>query len=130
MTILLAKWVNKKSGTQYLTVFFCCRKLVRHLGRVLHTQWWFGMIQDFVLKYLGSTFGLVLILEPFFSGQLRPDGSTLGRAQMLSLMRYHTSVIIALFQSMGTLASNTRKLGRLRFDSMSRHNSYAQNIRI
>jgi hypothetical protein len=90
------------------------RSLVRHLSKVLHTQWWFGMIQDFVLKYLGSTFGLVLIIEPFFSGSLRPDGSTLGRAQMLSLMRYHTSVIISLFQAMGTLASNTRKLGRLR----------------
>lgn len=89
------------------------RTLVKHLGKVLHTQWWFGMIQDFVLKYLGSTFGLVLIIEPFFSGSLRPDGSTLGRAQMLSLMRYHTSVIISLFQAMGTLASNTRKLGRL-----------------
>ncbi|XP_024394443.1 ABC transporter D family member 1 isoform X1 [Physcomitrium patens] len=89
------------------------RTLVRHLSKVLHTQWWFGMIQDFVLKYLGSTFGLVLIIEPFFSGSLRPDGSTLGRAQMLSLMRYHTSVIISLFQAMGTLASNTRKLGRL-----------------
>ncbi|KAG0570004.1 hypothetical protein KC19_6G131700 [Ceratodon purpureus] len=89
------------------------RSLVRHLSKVLHTQWWFGMIQDFVLKYLGSTFGLVLIIEPFFSGSLRPDGSTLGRAQMLSLMRYHTSVIISLFQAMGTLASNTRKLGRL-----------------
>lgn len=77
------------------------------------------MIQDFVLKYLGSTFGLVLIIEPFFSGSLRPDGSTLGRAQMLSLMRYHTSVIISLFQAMGTLASNTRKLGRLRSDFTS-----------
>uniref|UniRef100_A0A7I4B8A9 ABC transporter domain-containing protein n=1 Tax=Physcomitrium patens TaxID=3218 RepID=A0A7I4B8A9_PHYPA len=89
------------------------KTLIWHLSKVLHTQLWFGIIQDFVLKYLGSTFAVDLIIEPFFSGSLRPDGSTLGRAQMLSLMRYHTSVIISLFQAMGTLTSNTRKLGRL-----------------
>ncbi|CAM6094402.1 unnamed protein product [Calypogeia fissa] len=89
------------------------KALVQHMNIVLHTHWWFGMIQDFLLKYLGATFGVVLIIEPFFSGSLRPDGTTLGRAQMLSNVRYHTSVIIALFQSMGTLAGSTRKLSRL-----------------
>ncbi|BBN15082.1 ATP-binding cassette, subfamily D (ALD), peroxisomal ABC transporter [Marchantia polymorpha subsp. ruderalis] len=87
--------------------------LVKHLGIVLHTQWWFGMIQDFLLKYLGATFGVVLIIGPFFGGNLKPDTTTLGRAHMLSNMRYHTSVIISLFQSMGTLAGSTRRLARL-----------------
>ncbi|KAL2620730.1 hypothetical protein R1flu_000935 [Riccia fluitans] len=89
------------------------RDLVKHLRTVLHTQWWFGMIQDFLLKYLGATFGVVLIIGPFFGGNLMSDMTTLGRAQMLSNMRYHTSVIISLFQSMGTLAGSTRRLARL-----------------
>ncbi|KAK7399543.1 hypothetical protein VNO78_10728 [Psophocarpus tetragonolobus] len=89
------------------------RTLVRHINRVLHDQWWFGMIQDFLLKYLGATVAVILIIEPFFSGHLRPDSSTLGRAEMLSNLRYHTSVIISLFQSLGTLSISARRLNRL-----------------
>ncbi|XP_039120434.1 ABC transporter D family member 1-like isoform X2 [Dioscorea cayenensis subsp. rotundata] len=89
------------------------KALIRHMNLVLHEHWWFGMIQDFLLKYLGATVGVVLIIEPFFSGNLRPDNSTLGRAEMLSNLRYHTSVIMSLFQSLGTLASSSRRLNRL-----------------
>ncbi|XP_027363355.1 ABC transporter D family member 1-like isoform X2 [Abrus precatorius] len=89
------------------------RTLVRHMNRVLHDHWWFGMIQDFLLKYLGATVAVILIIEPFFSGHLRPDSSTLGRAEMLSNLRYHTSVIISLFQSLGTLSISARRLNRL-----------------
>ncbi|EPS69391.1 hypothetical protein M569_05375, partial [Genlisea aurea] len=89
------------------------KSLVRHMKVVLHDHWWFGMIQDFLLKYLGATFAVILIIEPFFSGHLRPDNSTLGRAEMLSNLRYHTSVIISLFQSLGTLSTSTRRLNRL-----------------
>uniref|UniRef100_A0ACD5ZKT0 Uncharacterized protein n=1 Tax=Avena sativa TaxID=4498 RepID=A0ACD5ZKT0_AVESA len=88
--------------------------LVGHLKHVLHENWWFGMIQDFFLKYFGATVAVVLIIEPFFSGDLRPDSSTLGRADMLSNLRYHTSVIISLFQSLGTLSISTRRLNILR----------------
>ena len=91
------------------------RTLVRHINRVLHDHWWFGMIQDFLLKYLGATVAVILIIEPFFSGHLRPDSSTLGRAEMLSNLRYHTSVIISLFQSLGTLSISARRLNRLRY---------------
>lgn len=90
------------------------RTLVSHMNLVLHDHWWFGMIQDFLLKYLGATVGVILIIEPFFGGNLRPDSSTLGRAEMLSNIRYHTSVIIYLFQSLGTLAISSRRLNRLR----------------
>ena len=90
------------------------RTLVKHLGVVLHDHWWFGMIQDFLLKYLGATVAVLLIIEPFFSGNLRPDNSTLGRAEMLSNIRYHTSVITSLFQSLGTLSISSRRLNRLR----------------
>ncbi|XP_010248156.1 PREDICTED: ABC transporter D family member 1-like [Nelumbo nucifera] len=90
------------------------KTLVRHMKRVLHDHWWFGMIQDFLLKYLGATVAVVLIIEPFFAGNLRPDSSTLGRAEMLSNLRYHTSVIISLFQSLGTLSISSRRLNRLR----------------
>ncbi|KAL2923533.1 ABC transporter D family member 1 [Bienertia sinuspersici] len=89
------------------------KTLVKHMGGVLHDHWWFGMIQDFLLKYLGATVAVVLIIEPFFSGKLRPDSSTLGRAEMLSNLRYHTSVIISLFQSLGTLSISSRRLNRL-----------------
>ncbi|PNY10448.1 ABC transporter D family member 1-like protein [Trifolium pratense] len=89
------------------------KTLVGHMSRVLHDHWWFGMIQDFLLKYLGATFAVILIIEPFFSGHLRPDSSTLGRAEMLSNLRYHTSVIISLFQSLGTLSISARRLNRL-----------------
>lgn len=91
------------------------KTLIRHLRVVLHDHWWFGMIQDFLLKYLGATVAVILIIEPFFSGNLRPDTSTLGRAEMLSNLRYHTSVIISLFQSLGTLSISARRLNRLRY---------------
>ncbi|KAJ6990913.1 ABC transporter D family member 1-like [Populus alba x Populus x berolinensis] len=89
------------------------KTLIGHMSTVLHDQWWFGMIQDFLFKYLGATVAVILIIEPFFSGQLRPDSSTLGRAEMLSNLRYHTSVIISLFQSLGTLSTSSRRLNRL-----------------
>lgn len=89
--------------------------LVKHMRLVVHDHWWFGMIQDFLLKYLGATVAVILIIEPFFSGNLRPDSSTLGRAEMLSNLRYHTSVIISLFQSLGTLSISSRRLNRLRY---------------
>nr|KYP75795.1 ABC transporter D family member 1 [Cajanus cajan] len=89
------------------------KTLVRHMHKVLHDHWWFGMIQDLLLKYLGATVAVILIIEPFFSGHLRPDSSTLGRAKMLSNLRYHTSVIISLFQSLGTLSISARRLNRL-----------------
>ncbi|XP_052197814.1 ABC transporter D family member 1 [Diospyros lotus] len=89
------------------------RTLVQHMNVVLHDHWWFGMIQDFFLKYLGATVAVVLIIEPFFSGNLRPDASTIGRAEMLSNLRYHTSVIISLFQSLGTLSASSRRLNKL-----------------
>lgn len=89
------------------------KNLVKHMGVVLHDHWWFGMIQDFLVKYLGATVAVVLIIEPFFSGNLKPDSSTLGRAEMLSNLRYHTSVIISLFQSLGILSISSRRLNRL-----------------
>ncbi|CAL0327953.1 unnamed protein product [Lupinus luteus] len=89
------------------------KTLVKHMKIVLHDQWWFGMIQDLLLKYLGATVAVILIIEPFFSGHLKPDSSTLGRAEMLSNLRYHTSVIVSLFQSLGILSISARRLSRL-----------------
>ena len=79
------------------------------------------MIQDFFLKYLGATFAVVLIIETFFFGNLRPDSSTIGRVELLSNLRYHTSVIISLFQALGTLSVSSRRLNRL--------SGYADRIR-
>ncbi|CAL0320367.1 unnamed protein product [Lupinus luteus] len=89
------------------------KALVRHMKVVLHDYWWFGTIEDFLLKYLGAAVSVILIAEPFFTGHLNPDSSTLERAEMLSNLRYHTSVIFSLFQSLGTLSISTRRLNRL-----------------
>ncbi|KAJ0960450.1 hypothetical protein J5N97_001732 [Dioscorea zingiberensis] len=111
-------------GGENRETFHICQQfndLVRHMNLVHHNHWWFGMIQDFLLKYLGATVAVVLIIEPFFAGNLKPDSSTLGRAEMLSNLRYHTSVIISLFQSLATLSINYRRLNRL--------SGYADRIR-
>lgn len=100
--------------SQASTISARFRQLIRHHSAVLHTQWWFGCIQDFVLKYCGATWAVVLIIGPFFGGNLRPSSDTLGRAEMLSNMRYHTSVVISLFGAVGTLAGSSRRLARLR----------------
>lgn len=39
------------------------KNLVKHMKLVLHDHWWFGMIQDFLLKYLGATVAVVLIMN-------------------------------------------------------------------
>ena len=70
-------------------------------------------MQDFLLKYLGATVAVVLIIGPFFGGHLRPVNNVQGRAHMLSNMRYHTSVVISLFSALGTLGASSRKLMRL-----------------
>ncbi|MBA0551822.1 hypothetical protein Golob_022685 [Gossypium lobatum] len=71
------------------------------------------MIQDFLLKYLAATFVVVLIIEPFFAGHLRPDSSILGRAEMFSNLRYHIGVVIPLFLALGTLSISSRRVNRL-----------------
>lgn len=56
---------------------------------------------------------VALIIGPFFGGHLRPEATVMGRAQMLSNMRYHTSVIISLFGALSTLGSASRKILKL-----------------
>ncbi|KAF7037259.1 hypothetical protein CFC21_047679 [Triticum aestivum] len=87
---------------------------LRHMRRV----WHFMVVRT--EKHL-ILCRVVLIIEPFFSGNLRPDSSTLGRAEMLSNLRYHTSVIISLFQSLGILSISSRHLNIL--------SGYADRIR-
>ena len=72
-----------------------------------------SVVQDFVLKYLGATVAVVLIIGPFFGEHLRPMDNVQGRAHMLSNMRYHTSVVIYLFGALGTMGASSRKLMRL-----------------
>lgn len=89
------------------------REVLAHTSRVLGKQWRFSMVQDFLLKYLGATVAVALIIGPFFGGHLRPEATVQGRAQMLANMRYHTSVIISLFAALGTLGASSRKLLKL-----------------
>lgn len=87
--------------------------LTSHSKSLMGKQWRFLMVQDFLLKYLGATVAVALIIGPFFGGHLRPEATVMGRAQMLSNMRYHTSVIISLFGALGTLGSASRKVLKL-----------------
>ena len=89
------------------------RTLQHHLEDVLLRQWRFGMLSDFALKYLGATASVYMIVGPFFDGHLRPGGSFEGRAAMLSQMRYHASVIISLFSSLGVLGGVDQQLKKL-----------------
>ena len=89
-------------------------KMVSHNGSVLFRTWKFSMVQDFVLKYFGATFAVILIIGPFFEGHLRPENNIYGRAQMLSNMRYHTGVVISLFTALGVLGSTPSKTAKLK----------------
>ncbi|CAL8461843.1 g1374 [Coccomyxa elongata] len=100
----------QKEGSLIVTKFI---ELVKHHVKLLNTQWRFAMWQDFHTKYLAATMAVILIIGPFFSGHLRPGETTRGRASMLANMRYHTAVIISLFQALGTLAASSRKLMKL-----------------
>jgi ABC-type uncharacterized transport system fused permease/ATPase subunit len=65
-------------------------KLVKHTKTVLRASFYSGIATDFLLKYLGATAAVVLIIGPFFQGRLKPEQTLKGRAQLLSDMRYHT----------------------------------------
>ena len=88
------------------------------------------MLQDFFVKYCGATWGVVLIIGPFFGAKASHAGvsssgaagwSLEDRAAMLSQMRYHTSVVISLFAAMGTLAASSRHFIRLRCAGRGTH---------
>mmetsp|Transcript_35427 Transcript_35427/g.99833 ORF Transcript_35427/g.99833 Transcript_35427/m.99833 type:complete len:1301 (+) Transcript_35427:15-3917(+) len=89
------------------------QSLRQQIESVLHKQWAFGMVSDFVLKYLGATASVYMIIGPFFEGHMRPDEGKEGRAEMLSRMRYHTSIVISLFTSLGIVGGADQKLLKL-----------------
>ena len=70
--------------------------LLRHTRRVLSAQWYSGVSTDFLLKYLGATAAVVMIIGPFF-GRRSEATTTLSRAKMLSDMRYHTRYAVLEF---------------------------------
>lgn len=86
------------------------RNLQKHVRRMTGTQWWFGMIEDFVTKYAASTMAMIVILGPFFGGNLRTDYTPEGNATTLATMRYVTSVIINQLTAIGGLARCVRKV--------------------
>ncbi|KAI8032142.1 ABC transporter D family member 1 [Camellia lanceoleosa] len=90
------------------------KALIQHMGVVLHHNWWFGIAQDLIFRCLGAIVAGTLMIEPFFLGKLRPGSSALGQAETLSNLKYHSSVIIALFTSLGILFGNPMKIDRLR----------------
>lgn len=53
------------------------------------------MVEDFITKYGAITMAMIVILGPFFGGDLRSDYTPEGNAATLSTMRYVTSVIIS-----------------------------------
>eukprot|EP00049_Salpingoeca_infusionum_P008792 m.144576 g.144576 ORF g.144576 m.144576 type:complete len:1291 (-) comp14133_c0_seq3:1306-5178(-) len=85
-------------------------RLKRQIDYMIKQQWSFGMIEDFVTKYAASTTAMIVILGPFFGGNLRTDYSAEGNAQTLASMRYVTSVIISQLTAIAGLARCLRKL--------------------
>ena len=87
---------------------------LRHqIEHVLRSAWGFGVVSDFVLKYLGATVSVGLIIGPFFNGHMRPRGGFQGRAEMLKNMRYHTTVVVSLFTALGVLGGTEQRLNKL-----------------
>jgi ABC-type uncharacterized transport system fused permease/ATPase subunit len=85
----------------------------RHLSKMIHVQWRFGMVEDFVAKYCASTIAMIVILGPFFGGNLRTDYTPAGNAATLATMRYVTSVIINQLTAIAGLARCLRKIQQL-----------------
>ncbi|EGD77957.1 ATP-binding cassette [Salpingoeca rosetta] len=81
-----------------------------HITRMISTQWRFGMAEDFITKYAASTMAMIVILGPFFGGDLRTDYTPEGNATTLSTMRYVTSVIIHQLTAIAGLARCLRKI--------------------
>lgn len=71
-------------------------QLMQHSNRVLRAQLHSGIVTDFFLKYLGATAAVLLIIGPFFLGNLKPESTLIGRAQLLADMRYHTRCSVIL----------------------------------
>eukprot|EP00055_Hartaetosiga_balthica_P012730 m.62706 g.62706 ORF g.62706 m.62706 type:complete len:1271 (+) comp8040_c2_seq2:177-3989(+) len=92
----------------------------KHVRNIVRVQWSFGMIEDFVTKYAASTMAMIVILGPFFSGDLRSDFSVEGNATTMASMRYVTSVIINQLTAIAGLARCLRKVMSL--------NSYAKRV--
>lgn len=84
-----------------------------HVQRLIKTQWRFGMVEDFVTKYMASTVAMIVILGPFFGGRTGDKNNRLRNAEVLANMRYVTSVIIYQLSAIGSFAVCLRKLMRL-----------------
>ena len=111
---------NEGIQVEAKTIEYRLIDMLQHNSKLLFKTWKFSMVQDFVLKYFGATFAVILIIGPFFEGHLRPKDNMVGRAQMLSNMRYHTGVVISLFTALGVLGSMPSKTSKLK--------AYAQRI--
>eukprot|EP00043_Microstomoeca_roanoka_P015266 m.152682 g.152682 ORF g.152682 m.152682 type:complete len:1240 (-) comp16218_c0_seq1:132-3851(-) len=84
--------------------------LNKQIKSMISTQWWFGMVEDFITKYAASTMAMIVIMGPFFGGNLRTDYSADGNATTLATMRYVTSVIINQLTAIAGLARCLRKI--------------------
>ena len=83
---------------------------IKRNATVFYTQWWFGMIEDFITKYCVTTVALIVIIGPFFGKKGKAMQSNSGNAEMLSRMRYITSAIIFQLHAVGGLAYLIQKL--------------------
>eukprot|EP00039_Didymoeca_costata_P001964 m.56591 g.56591 ORF g.56591 m.56591 type:complete len:1243 (+) comp11047_c0_seq2:42-3770(+) len=75
--------------------------------RLIYTQWWFGMIEDFIAKYCVTTVAVIVIILPFFGKNSKITRE--GNAEILSKMRYITSLVIFQLTSIGGLGMLVRK---------------------
>ena len=83
---------------------------IKRNGTVFFTQWWFGMIEDFIAKYCVTTVALFVIVTPFFGKKGKAMQANAGNAEMLSKMRYITSALVFQLHAVGGLAYLTQKI--------------------
>ena len=85
---------------------------MKHNETLIHTQWWYGMLEDFIAKYCVTTVALIVIIVPFF-GTKRRDLTPEINSQILSRMRYLTSVTVFQLHAIGGCAMVMRKSMKL-----------------
>ena len=70
---------------------------------VLWRTAWYRVIFDFFVKYVATSFAIVLVMGPFFGGTRTAADRAVQKAATLASMRYHTDVVIAAFGGVGAL---------------------------
>lgn len=76
--------------------------LYKHMKDKIFSTWWFDVVRAYIVKYCQTTFMMVLVVGPFFTG--KRGQSTKDSANVLFEMRYLGDLILHQFYALGQLA--------------------------